>query len=359
MRIVIAPDKFAGTLTAAQAASCIATGWQQQRPSDDVILLPMADGGEGTIDALSCARPDLWIQRTTVHDPLGREVQARWLVTPDATAIIEVADACGLKLLASTERAPLAATSRGVGELIVAATEGGASQIIVGLGGSATVDGGIGAALALGARLHDSDGGHVPAERWWDADLGRFVPPAIDVPAIVLASDVRSVLLGANGAAHVFGPQKGATPEMVIVLEEAMTRLADVVETATGCAMQSREGAGAAGGLGFMLLALFQGELTSGAEVIADLIDLPAAIDGADVVVTGEGKLDAQTNEGKAPAHVARLGRAAGARVGAVVGICEQGAAHGFDAVVQTGPDGLRDPRGTVTAAAADLARAF
>lgn len=359
MRVLIAPDKFAGTLSAAEAANCIAEGWLSRRPHDEVILLPMADGGEGTLDAVAAGLPAAVLRTCRTHDPLGRPITARWLQTGDL-AVIEAAEACGLNLLSSDERLPLQTTSQGVGELIrTAIEEPGVRELVVGLGGTATIDGGVGMARALGARFLNEHRDPVNADQWWD-QLASFDPTEALPTPLTIASDVRNPLLGPTGAARVFGPQKGAARQDIDLLETALTRLADVVEAALAPAtLRGREGTGAAGGIGFMLMALGGGPLVSGAELIAGLVGLPEAVHSVDIVITGEGSLDQQTTQGKAPDHVARCAREAGTWVGAVVGQLEPGAERAFDAVTVAGPDGLQRPSELVTKRAAELTRAL
>lgn len=356
MKVVIAPDKFAGTLSAAEAAAAMADGWRAARPRDEVVAVPMADGGEGTLEVVAAAVKGAARVPVEVVDPRGRPVEAAWLRLPDGRALFEAAAACGLSRLSSDERDPLDATSYGVGQLLAAAAAD-SDEVVVGLGGSATVDGGAGMLTALGARLLRPDGNGVKVGARFLADIDRIVPATAPAARIVVASDVDNALLGRYGAAAVFGPQKGAAPEDVPVLEAALRRLADVVERdVQGGPWRDRPGAGAAGGLGFALMACCGATVASGAETVAQLVGLSRALAGAGVVVTGEGSLDAQTTRGKVPAFVAEQARAAGVRVLAVAGRISAGAEAGFDHALDLGPDGMVRAAQLVTERTATLA---
>lgn len=356
MRTLIAPDKFAGTLTAAEAAQAIAAGWSRARPDDEVVTVPVADGGEGTLDVVAAATAAETVL-VEVADAMGHATQAAWLRLPDGRALVEAAQAVGLSALAPDARDPLRATSYGVGQLLLAATEAGAQELLVTLGGSATVDGGAGMATALGHRLLRADGNGVKVGARHLPELERIVAgPGLGVPVTVL-SDVDNVLLGPRGAAPVFGPQKGADEHGVEVLASALAHWADVVERdLPGGPWRDLAGAGAAGGVGFALVAFCGARILEGAPTVGELVGFEEALAGADVVVTGEGKLDAQTAHGKAPGHVARRGREVGARVLAVAGRVEQGAEQGFDAVVDLGPEGMQRAAELAAERAATLA---
>jgi glycerate 2-kinase len=361
VRVVVAPDKFAGTLTAGQAASAMISGWSSVRPDDDLVAVPMADGGEGTLAVVQAAVPGSVRVPAEVADARGRAVAAAWLRLPDGRALVEAAQACGLSRLAGGERDPLSATSYGVGQLLAAARAAGGS-ILVGLGGSATVDGGAGMATALGHRLVRADGNGVKVGARFLLDLERIRPgpragPGFGVP-VVVAVDVTSPLLGEAGAVAVFAPQKGATGEDLPVLEEALRTLADVAERdLPGGPWRDLPGAGAAGGLGFGLAAFTGASLRPGAPLVAELVGLDAAMAGAEIVLTGEGALDAQSAAGKAPMHVHARARAAGARVFAVAGRIEPGAGRVFDGVAELGPEGLLRPAELLERRTAELAR--
>ncbi|MEX0659450.1 MAG: glycerate kinase [Egibacteraceae bacterium] len=359
MRVAIAPDKFAGTLTAAEAAQAMARGWSRVRPGDEVVACPMADGGEGTIEVVGAAVPDARRVVIDVADARGTATSAAWLRLPDGRALVESAQACGLSTLPATKRNPRWTTSYGVGQLLAAAVAGGASAVVVGLGGSATVDGGAGMATALGHRLLRGDGNGVKVGGEYLRRL-HHVEPAdpLGVPVLV-AADVTNPLLGPEGAAAVFAPQKGAVPEDVPVLEQALARLADIVERdLDGGPWRDLPGAGAAGGLGFGLAAFCGGRLTGGAAAVAELIGLEDALQSADVVVTGEGSLDAQSTRGKVPAYVAERAGAHGARTLAIAGRLQPDAAGAYDQAVDLGPDGMARAAELVEQRAGELAAA-
>lgn len=342
MKVVIAPDKFAGTLTADEAAAAIERGWLRARPGDEVVRTPLADGGEGTIEAVRTVVPGCEVVTLDVADARGIATPASWLRLPDGRALIESAEACGLRRMAEEDRDPLRTTTYGVGQLLASAAAAGATELLVGLGGSATVDGGAGMATALGHRLLRADGNGVKVGARWLSGLVRIEPAdPLGVP-VKAAVDVTSPLLGPDGAAAVFGPQKGARPEDVPVLEEALRTLADVAERdLPGGPWRDRPGAGAAGGMGFGLLAFCAAELVSGAGLVGQLTGFDAALAGADVVITGEGSLDAQTAAGKVPAHVLAVAGERGLPVLAVAGRIAEGAADAYAAAVDLGPEGM------------------
>ena len=363
MKVVLAPDKFAGTLSAADAARAMADGWRRARPRDQLVLVPMADGGEGTIDVVETAFAQAGrVERVEIEvaDARGRAVRAAWLALPDGRALVEAAQACGLSRLRPEDRDPLLTTSYGVGQLLAAAAGAGRREIVVGLGGSATVDGGGGMATALGHRLRRADGNGVKVGGRFLTDLDR-IEAGHPLPArVVVASDVTSPLLGPAGAVATFAPQKGASEEDLPVLEAALTRLADVAERdLDGGPWRDLPGAGAAGGLGFGLAAFCGARLESGAAAVAGLVGLDRALAGAAAAVTGEGSLDRQTDAGKVPAFVAARAREHGAAALAVAGRVEDGAQAGFDRVAALGPDGPRRAAELVAARAEELARAL
>lgn len=301
MRIIVAPLEFKGTLTAAEAAGAVASGLRQALPAAEVIEMPMADGGPGTLDAmLRAVRGDL--KGVTVKGPLGSEVRARWAVLPEDTAIVETAEAIGLARVWPGVNDAVLASSYGAGELIGAALENGARRVFVGIGGSASSDGGRGLLEALGARFADSD-------RGLQLDISGLDPMLAEAELIVL-SDVRSPLLGVSGASRVYGPQKGASPEQVELLEGRMLRMADACETTFGRVVRDEVGAGAAGGLGFALL-LLGAKVLPGAEVVARLLGVDQQLKGADGLVTGEGTLDSQTDAGKGVSVLVDMARSA------------------------------------------------
>jgi len=346
MHVLVAPQEFKGSLTAREAARAIAGGVRRASADATVDEAPVSDGGAGLVDALLAARGGE--RRTaTVHDPLMRPVAATWAMLPDGTAAIEMAAASGLVLLAERERYPLVATTYGTGELIVAALDAGCSEIVVGVGGSATVDGGAGAMQALGARLLDAAGNDLPVGGAALARLHRMDLGAVDTRVLEtvlrVASDVRNPLCGAQGAAAVFGPQKGASPDDVTVLDAALQNFAAVVRRDFRIDLNAIEGTGAAGGLGAGLMVAAGAAIEPGFPIVADAIGLRSRIERADLVITGEGRLDGQTAYGKAAARVAAMARECGKRVVAVAGtISDYDASSGmFDAAVASTPDGM------------------
>jgi glycerate kinase len=359
VKVVIAPDKFAGTMSAAQAAGAIADGWRSVRGGDEVVIVPMADGGAGTLDAVGAAVAEAVEHVTEVADARGRARGGRWLELPGGRALVEAAQACGLAWLDESERDPLHATSYGVGQLIDAAQRAGVDEILVGLGGSATSDGGAGMAMALGHRLLRADGNGVKVGARYLPDVARVDRVDRALPPVTIVGDVTNVLLGPEGAVAVFAPQKGASDDDLPVLERALAHFADVVERdVPGGPWRDRPGAGAAGGLGFALMAFCGARMTSGDEAVADLVGLDDALHGADVVIAGEGRLDDQTLSGKTPAFVAGAARDAGARVLAVAGVVEGRGGELFDAAVGLGDGGMDRPVELTRARAAELAAA-
>ncbi len=356
MRVVIAPDSFSGTMSAAQAAVAIGAAWQAARPDDEVRLTPMSDGGLGLLDVVALARPDAVAHTVEVADARGIATQARWLVLPDGTAVVETAQAVGLHDLTPEQRNPLHTTSYGVGQLLRAVADQQPERMVVGLGGSATVDGGAGMISAVtGHALRRADGNGVRVGGRWVRQAARLRDhPERDWPEVIIASDVVNPLLGPDGAARVFGPQKGADADAVEELEAALTALADVVEQDLGGSWRDRPGAGAAGGLGFALLAVLGGRMDSGARMVAELVDL--RLDDADLVITGEGSFDHQTIGGKCPGIVAEEARGLGARVAVVAGRVDPAVVGPDDEWVALGPEGLTDPFGRVEVAVAELA---
>jgi glycerate kinase len=337
MRVLIAPDKFKGSLGAWQVANEIATGFRDVLPQANLEITPIADGGEGTAEVICQARSGEWVA-CSAHDALGNPISARycWLAE-GPTAVLEMSEAAGSRRLKSGVRDPLCATTSGVGEMLLDATRRGACQLIIGLGGSATNDGGFGMARALGFRFFadQKELTKGPAEL---AALTKISPPeGLRLPRISAAADVRNPLLGERGATRVFGPQKGVMPEQIVILEQALTKLADVVARDLGYEFRTTPGAGAAGGLGFGLMSFCGAELRSGFEVVAEIIQLEQKVSQADVVVTGEGRLDGQTLEGKAPAGVARIARKHRKRICAIVGEFDRGVDYSqlFDAIYE------------------------
>jgi glycerate kinase len=370
MHVLVAPQEFKGSMTAIQAARAIADGVRRAVPDATVDEAPVSDGGAGLVDALLAALGGER-RRTTVHDPLMRPVTASWALLPDATAVIEMAAASGLVLLKDDERDPLTATTFGTGELIVAALNAGCSEIIVGVGGSATVDAGAGAMQALGARLLDASGRDLGKGGASLAYLHQIDLTGIDTrvaeTAIRVASDVRNPLCGPEGAAAVFGPQKGASPDDVRTLEAALQNFAMVVRRDFALDLNTIEATGAAGGLGAGLIVAAGVSIEAGFPVVANAIGLRRRIELADLVITGEGRLDSQTAYGKAAGGVAAMARECGKNVVAVAGsIGDYDASYRmFDAVVASTPDGMspldamRAGAALVTDAAERIVRGF
>jgi glycerate kinase len=299
-RILIAPDSFKGSLAADEVATALAAGWRSVCPADELIMLPQADGGEGTADAISASVPGAhWLDTpTSVSGPDGRPVPGRWLALPDGTAVVEVAATCGLPMLAELD--PAGATTRGLGEVIGAALDASATAVCVALGGSAATDGGAGALAGLGLRLLDGQGSDLPRGGAALARLDRIDATGLRPPppgGVELLTDTTAVLTGPHGAAHVFGPQKGATPELVDRLDQALARFGHVLATVLP-ADPDRPGAGAAGGTGFGLAA-WGGRIVDGATRVAELTGLASVLDRCDVVITGEGRFDQTSTTGK------------------------------------------------------------
>ena len=323
MKIVVAPDKFKGSLAAGQVAAAIAAGLRAELPAAELVTVPVADGGDGTVDAAVAAG----FERVpvAVDGPVGNPVTASY-ARRGAVAVVELAAACGLSRLPGGRREPLTASSFGGGQVLAAALDAGARRIVVGVGGSASTDGGTGLLQALGARVLDGRG--EPLARGGGAlrdvaslDLTGLHPALRGGDAsVILATDVVNPLTGPDGAAEVYGPQKGASPDQVRELAGGLRRWAAVVAAATGADRSRAPGAGAAGGAGFAALAVLGAERRPGIELVLDLVDFEAALAGAALVITGEGSLDTQTLAGKAPAGVARAAARRGIPVVAVAG---------------------------------------
>ncbi len=319
--VVVAPDKFKGSLGAAGVAAAVAGGLRAAVPGLDAREHPVADGGDGTVEAALSA--GFTRKEVACTGPTGETVLAA-LAVRDKVAVVELAEASGLKRLEGGRLAATTATSRGTGELVRAALDLGCSQVVLGIGGSACTDGGAGMVQALGVRLLDADGAELPlggaSLAYLDRlDLSGFDPRVADTEFVV-ASDVDNPLLGPHGAAAVYGPQKGASPPEVALLDAALARWAALARAATGVDAAGVPGAGAAGGVGFAALVFLRATMRSGIEYLLDLLEVRSALPGARLVVTGEGSLDEQTLRGKAPAGVAAAARAAGVPVVAVAG---------------------------------------
>ena len=323
MKILIAPDSFKESLDALDVCHAIQAGFSQVFPDADYQLLPMADGGEGTSAVLSYVLGGRW-KEVRVHDPLMRPISAKYLLLPDATAVIETAQACGLHLLTVAERNPVIASSYGVGELIADALDEGVKRIIIGLGGSATNDAGLGMLMALGTTFHDSDdntlsqggGALAKLER---LDATHFHANVLET-VFEVACDVTNPLCGELGASAIFGPQKGASSQQVDDLDQALNHFANICEQQGYQNYQEIAGAGAAGGLGYALMSFCQAELKSGFDTVAEVANLSQHIADADLVITGEGKLDAQTAMGKVAGGISQIAKASHTPVIAICG---------------------------------------
>lgn len=354
MRVVIAPDSFKGSISAAGAAAALAAGWRQVRPADEIVALPLADGGEGTLAVLAAAVPASRWHPAEVSGPVSAQVRAAWLEMPGNVAVIELATAAGLTQLAELQ--PLVAHSYGVGQLIDRALDAGASRVLVALGGSACTDGGTGMLAALGARFL-SDGG-APLARGGGAlrqlaavDLAglRRPPPA----GVSCLTDVRAPLLGPDGAAAVFGPQKGASPADIAALEAGLARLAELLGGDPGV-----PGAGAAGGCGYGLAAAWGATLLPGAAELAEIAGLPQALAGADLVITGEGRYDVTSLDGKVVGAVCAMATVPVAIVAGRLALAPPLGARAVELAALAGgaETAVREPGRWLAAAGAELA---
>ena len=358
MTILIAPDKFKGSLSAREVAENIAIGLREVLPEAKIDIVAMADGGEGTADVICDALHGYWVN-CRAHDPLGREIETRYAFVEDRKlAVMEMSAAAGMKLLRPDEYDVDRASTFGVGEMLLDATRHGANEIIVGLGGSATNDGGFGMARALGFRFLDERDNEIKAIAAL-LELQRIVRQNVEVlvPStypekrrsprraplqrlrVIAAADVRNPLLGENGATRIFGPQKGMKPGEIDMFEQALAKYADVVARDLYVDFRNEPGTGAAGGLGFGLMSFCGAELRSGFDVVSEAVGLESKMKDVDLVITGEGSLDRQTLEGKTPAGVSRLARKLGKRVFAIVGRANEDreARELFDGVYELG----------------------
>ena len=341
MKIVIAPDSFKESLTALEVAEAIEAGLKKVLPDAEYVKVPMADGGEGTVQSLVDATEGRLIS-AEVRAPLGNKVRAEFGLSGDGrTAIIEMAAASGLHLVPSEKRNPLHTTSYGTGELILAALDEGVEKIIVGIGGSATNDGGAGMLQALGALLLDANKQPIGAGGGCLQDLAAIDLSGLDKRLagveIVVACDVDNPMCGEKGASAVFGPQKGATPEMVQALDSGLQHFAALAARDLGLDIQSPAGAGAAGGMGGGVLLLPDARLQAGVKIVMEAVGLAEKVQDADLVITGEGRMDAQSVHGKTPIGVAHTAKAFGKPVIAIVGCLREDYevvyAQGIDAV--------------------------
>jgi glycerate kinase len=360
MRVLVSPQEFKGSLTAKEAAEAIAEGLRRALPDAELDIVPMADGGPGIVQAILSARAG---QEATcqAQDPLGRPVTAVWgLLEEGPTAVIEMAAASGLVLLKSEERDPRRTSTYGTGQIIQAALDADCRRLIIGVGGSATNDGGAGMAQALGARLLDEKGRDLPpggtALRHLDRIDVSGLDPRIADSHVLVACDVTNPLCGPLGASMVYGPQKGATPEMIEELDAALAHYAQVIRRDLGVDIISLPGAGAAGGIAGGLVAFLNAEIRPGAELVAQIVGLRERLRRADIVFTGEGRLDAQTPFGKTVATVARLAKEQGRPVVALAGSIDEGypalRREGIDAALAITPGPL-----SLAEAQADAAR--
>jgi len=373
LKIVIAPDSFKESLTALEVANAIEKGFKRVFPGASYVKVPVADGGEGTVQAMvdACGGD---IIKLSVSGPLGDEVEAFYGMLGDGqTAVIEMAAASGLQLVPTEKRNPLLTSSFGTGELILDALNRGAKKTILGLGGSATNDGGAGMMTALGVRFFNNDGQAVSnggrgLSEIAGIDISQLDSRLADIPFDV-ACDVDNLLCGDKGASAVFGPQKGATPEMVAQLDDSLDHYAKQLKALTGKDVRDIKGAGAAGGMGAAVLALLSARLRPGVEIVMETVGLAEKVAGASLVITGEGRIDSQTIHGKTPVGVARVAKAAGCRVIGIAGSLSDDHEivyeHGFDAVfsIVPGPmdlqEALRTGAENLTAFSTNLALAL
>jgi glycerate kinase len=360
MRVLIAPQELKGTLTAVEAAQAMARGLAAAFPGWELDLLPMADGGPGTTEALATA---LGGERrlALVHDPLMRPIEVEWAMLPSDRAVIECAAASGLLRLTTQELNPRVATSYGTGELVAAAFGAGARELIVGLGGSASNDGGSGLAQALGFRLLDARGDDLPPggaalARLHRIDAAQALRGLVELN-VTGATDVTNPLCGPTGASAIYGPQKGADAAAIAELDAALAHYAAIIKRDLGVDVLDRPGSGSGGGLGAALVAFLGADLRSGAEVVGNAAGIEARIGAADVVITGEGRLDGQTWFGKAPQYVARLARAAGKPAVCIAGSLGEGyeSTQGLFTIIESLSDG-RSPLPTPEIAARQVA---
>ena len=343
MKIVIASDSFKGSKSSLAVAARVEAGIRKVYPDAEILPVAIADGGEGTVDAMIAGAGGRRVT-TRVTGPLGEETDSFYGMLDTGEAVIEMAAASGLPMVPADRKDPRITTTYGTGQLLRAALDAGARKIYIGIGGSATNDGGIGLAQALGASFRDAAGhelGYGGAElaRLAHIDLAGLDPRLMDTE-IVVSCDVNNTLCGERGASAIFGPQKGATPEMVRMLDDALAHYAEVVRTQLGIDHADTPGAGAAGGLGYALLVFAQAQLRPGIEIVLDVAGFDAKAADADLVITGEGRIDAQSVMGKVPVGVGMRAKKWGKPVLAIVGDIGPGAdavyAHGVDAIMST-----------------------
>ena len=355
MKIVVAPDSFKGSLTAVEVSDAIEQGVREIFPEAEIVKIPMADGGDGTVQCLVNATGGE-ILREKVTGPLGDEVWASYGILGDKkTAVIEMAEASGLTLVPENKRNPLITTTYGTGQLIKFALDQGCRKMIIGIGGSATNDVGAGMVQALGAKLLDKEGEEIgfgggELKKVFRIDT-KYLDNRLSETKVLIASDVSNPLCGPKGATRVYGPQKGATPEMIKKLDESLAYFAEIIKRDLNKDIKDILGAGAAGGLGAGLMAFLDAELKPGIEIIIEIVKLEQAIKDADLVITGEGKIDSQTIYGKAPIGVAKIAKKYNIPVIAVAAIIGDDAdivhQHGIDNLIKVSepPMSLTEPK--------------
>lgn len=343
MKIVVAPDSFKGSLTASEVSDAIEQGVREIFPEAEIVKIPMADGGDGTVQCLVNATGGE-ILREKVTGPLGDEVWASYGILGDKkTAVIEMAEASGLTLVPENKRNPLITTTYGTGQLIKFALDQGCRKMIIGIGGSATNDGGAGMVQALGVKLLDKDGEEVGFGGGELKNITRIDINCIDErlfnTKVLVASDVSNPLCGPKGASRIYGPQKGATPEIIEELDESLAHFAEIIKRDLNKDIKDIPGAGAAGGLGASLMAFLDAELKPGIDIVIEIVKLEQAIKDANLVITGEGKIDSQTIYGKAPIGVAKIAKKYNIQVIAVAAIIGDDAdivhQHGIDNLIK------------------------
>jgi len=355
MKIVVAPDSFKGSLTAVEVSDAIEQGVREIFPEAEIVKIPMADGGDGTVQCLVNATEGE-ILREKVTDPLGDKVLASYGILGDKkTAVIEMAEASGLTLVPENKRNPLITTTYGTGQLIKSALDQGCRKMIIGIGGSATNDGGAGMVQALGVKLLDKNGEEIgfgggELKKIFRIDT-KYLDNRLSETKVLIASDVSNPLCGSKGASRIYGPQKGATPEEIEKLDESLAHFAEIIKRDLHKNVKDIPGAGAAGGLGASLMAFLNAELRPGIEIIIEIVKLEQAIKDADLVITGEGKIDSQTIYGKAPIGVAKIAKKYNIPVIAVAAIIGDDAdivhQHGIDNLIKVSepPMSLTEPK--------------
>jgi len=355
MKIVVAPDSFKGSLTAVEVSDAIEQGIREIFPEAEIVKIPMADGGDGTVQCLVNATGGE-ILREKVTGPLGDEILASYGILGDKrTAVIEMAEASGLTLVPENKRNPLITTTYGTGQLIKTALDQGCRKMIIGIGGSATNDGGAGMVQALGVKLLDREGKEIgfgggELKKIFQIDT-KYLDNRLPETKVLIASDVSNPLCGPKGAARIYGPQKGATPEIIEELDRSLAHFAEIIKRDLHKNVKDIPGAGAAGGLGASLMAFLDAELRPGIEIIIEIVKLEQTIKDADLVITGEGKIDSQTIYGKAPIGVAKIAKKYNVPVIAVAAIISDDAdivhQHGIDNLIKVSepPMSLTEPK--------------